>query len=216
MGRSIIKRCEYRRCCNFFSITNKRQQFKRFCSRRCKSNNSDLTSVQRRLTKRKNAKIRWHSSPEVRAKSYRYKYLRYHALTNEQKRSLNKAKNDKYKDYRLAKHYERMANDVEYRLRQSISGRIRTALKNNYGEKSKSCLKYIGCSIPKLREHLESQFTQGMAWDNHGEWHIDHIKPCAAFDLSNEDEQRECFHYLNLQPLWAKDNIRKGAKWDEV
>jgi hypothetical protein len=212
----MIKRCEYRRCCNFFSITNKRQQFKRFCSRRCKSNNSDLTSVQRRSTKRKNAKIRWHSNPEVRAKNNRLKSLRYHALTEEQKKAVNKVRNDKYKEYRLSRHYERMSNDTHYMIRQKVSDRIRKAIKNNYGEKSKSCFDYIGCSIPKLRKHLESQFYDGMSWDNHGNWHIDHIKPCAAFDLTNEDEQRECFHYSNLQPLWAKDNMRKGAKWDEV
>ena len=51
-----------------------------------------------------------------------------------------------------------------------------------------------------------------MTWDNHGEWHIDHIKPCASFDLTDADQQRECFNYTNLQPLWAKDNLSKGAK----
>lgn len=48
-----------------------------------------------------------------------------------------------------------------------------------------------------------------------GEWHIDHIKPCASFDLTDPEEQKECFHYTNLQPLWAKDNLNKGAKYDD-
>jgi len=57
-----------------------------------------------------------------------------------------------------------------------------------------------------------------MTWDNHGtghngkgmkEWHIDHIKPCASFDLSKPSQQRKCFHYSNMQPLWAKDNLKK-------
>jgi len=51
-----------------------------------------------------------------------------------------------------------------------------------------------------------------MSWNNHGEWHIDHIKPCTSFDLSKLSEQKKCFHYKNLQPLWAKDNLSKGAK----
>lgn len=51
-----------------------------------------------------------------------------------------------------------------------------------------------------------------MSWDNYGERHVDHIKPCAKFDLSKPDEQRACFHYTNLQPLWAKDNIAKGCR----
>ena len=60
-----------------------------------------------------------------------------------------------------------------------------------------------------------------MTWDNHGngwygngmnQWHIDHIIPCASFDLSKEEEQYRCFHYTNLQPLWAYDNLSKGNK----
>jgi len=49
-----------------------------------------------------------------------------------------------------------------------------------------------------------------MTRNNYGEWHIDHIIPCAAFNMSNEIDQRICFHYTNLQPLWAVDNIRKS------
>ena len=52
-----------------------------------------------------------------------------------------------------------------------------------------------------------------MTWENHGEWHIDHIKPCASFNLLNEDEQKKCFHYTNLQPLWASENLSKGCKY---
>ena len=53
-----------------------------------------------------------------------------------------------------------------------------------------------------------------MSWDNYGlhGWHVDHIKPCASFDLSKPIEQRKCFNFNNLQPLWAIDNLRKGSK----
>jgi len=54
-----------------------------------------------------------------------------------------------------------------------------------------------------------------MTWENHGEWHIDHIKPCASFDLSDKKEQIMCFHYTNLQPLWGSDNLSKSDKFDE-
>jgi Uri superfamily endonuclease len=101
-------------------------------------------------------------------------------------------------------------------VRQKVSDRIRKALKAGYGNKSKSCFHYIGCSVPHLRQHLEAQFTDGMTWDNHGEWHIDHIKPCASFDLTDAEQQRECFNYTNLQPLWAVDNLTKGAKYNET
>jgi hypothetical protein len=68
----------------------------------------------------------------------------------------------------------------------------------------------VGCSANELKAHLESQFKPGMSWDNYGKWHVDHIKPCASFDLTQEEEQRKCFHFTNLQPLWEYENLSKG------
>jgi hypothetical protein len=51
-----------------------------------------------------------------------------------------------------------------------------------------------------------------MTMENQGKWHIDHIIPCASFDLRCPVQQLACFHYNNLQPLWAEDNIRKRDK----
>ena len=51
-----------------------------------------------------------------------------------------------------------------------------------------------------------------MTWENHGKWHVDHIKPCCTFDFSKEEEQKKCFHYTNLQPLWAEENLVKAGK----
>ena len=68
-----------------------------------------------------------------------------------------------------------------------------------------------GCaSWNELKIYLESKFSNGMTWENMGEWHIDHIKPCYSFDLTDEKQQMECFHFTNLQPLWAKDNLSKN------
>ena len=71
------------------------------------------------------------------------------------------------------------------------------------------------CSISYLMGYLEAKFTDGMTWENHGKWHIDHIKPCCKFNLLDKNEQIKCFHYTNLQPLWAKDNLSKGGKFNE-
>lgn len=54
-----------------------------------------------------------------------------------------------------------------------------------------------------------------MSWKNKSEWHIDHIRPISSFDLNNPEEQAKCFHYTNLQPLWAIDNLKKGAKYEQ-
>lgn len=72
----------------------------------------------------------------------------------------------------------------------------------------------VGCTPDQLKAHLEAAFLPGMTWENYGKggWHIDHVMPCAAFDLTKESEQRKCFHYSNLNPLWGRDNMSKGKK----
>tara|TARA_R110000744_G_scaffold108305_1_gene205143 strand:- start:116 stop:724 length:609 start_codon:yes stop_codon:yes gene_type:complete len=113
---------------------------------------------------------------------------------------------------------ERFANDPYFRLCKSIRSRLRNALSKGHGKKTGSTLELTGCSWEELRFHLESQFTEGMTWENYGlhGWHVDHIKPCIRFDLSLDTEQKACFHYSNLQPLWASDNLSKSDKYEET
>lgn len=108
-------------------------------------------------------------------------------------------------------HYRRMKEHVGYLLLQRCRCRLYKAIKQN--NKSKSTLELLGCSTDFLKYHLELQFKEGMSWDNYGEWEIDHIKPCSLFDFSNEEHQKECFHYSNLQPLWKKENQSKSSKY---
>lgn len=106
----------------------------------------------------------------------------------------------------------RRRTDIKFRLTNTLRKRVWEALKNN--RKSKTTMKLVGCDIDYLMKHLEQQFKFGMSWQNYGSWHVDHIKPCASFDLSLEEEQEKCFHYSNLQPLWAQENLRKGYKYE--
>ena len=101
--------------------------------------------------------------------------------------------------------------EIASRLRDHLTGLFRNP------HKHKSILKYLGCSIEELKKHLESKFQEGMTWDNRGfyGWHIDHIKPLSSFDLSIEENRHKAFNYLNLQPLWAKDNLVKSYKFKE-
>jgi len=105
-------------------------------------------------------------------------------------------------------------NRPHRRIAENLRKRIRNALKQANGTKSARTLELLGCDIEFLRQHLSNQFTEGMTWDNYGEWHVDHIKPCAAFDLTDPEQQLQCFHYTNLQPLWAIDNLSKSDKWE--
>ena len=117
------------------------------------------------------------------------------------------------KEYRK-KYLESKKEDTDFMLKKNLRDRIREAVKNQYSEKAYKSMELLGCTIQELREHLESQFTEGMTWDNMGRggWHIDHIIPCAFFDLSKPSHQKVCFNWQNLQPLWEKDNCAKGDK----
>lgn len=107
----------------------------------------------------------------------------------------------------------KLKHDLEYYIKDRLSTRIRMAILNHKGTKNTSSIELLGASIDVVRKHIESQFLPGMTWENHGMkgWHIDHIIPCDSFDLRDMDEQKRCFNYKNLQPLWAEDNLEKGA-----
>jgi len=97
-----------------------------------------------------------------------------------------------------------------YKIKKNLRRRVNQVITRN--NKSNTTMNLIGCSVYELLQYLEKQFRDGMTWDNYGKWHIDHIKPCASFDLTDPEQQKKCFHYTNLQPLWAEDNIRKSDK----
>lgn len=102
------------------------------------------------------------------------------------------------------------ARKDNYWLSKKLRSRIYYVLKGL--KKSAPTLELLGCSLEQFRAHLESQFKDGMTWDNYGShWHIDHILSCAGYDLSKPEQQRECFHYTNMQPLLAHDNRVKWA-----
>jgi len=106
----------------------------------------------------------------------------------------------------------RRQKDLEYKLLIDCRKRLGKAIQGI--DKSKPTLELLGCSVEFLKQHLEKQFQPGMSWDKRHLIHIDHIRPCSSFDLTIPEEQAKCFHYTNLQPLWAKDNLSKGAKYD--
>lgn len=107
--------------------------------------------------------------------------------------------------------------DVGFKISNRLRARCTYAIKRALSKKVSPTLEMLGIDMNGLLAHLSSLFSPGMSWENYGHgkgcWHVDHIRPCASFDLTRPEEQRACFHYTNLQPLWSEDNIRKGAKW---
>jgi len=108
--------------------------------------------------------------------------------------------------------------DADWRFRTNLRGRLHKALTRASALKSGKTMELIGCTVAELKSRLESQFSEGMTWDNYGHgddlWSVDHRIPCAAFDLTDPNQQRACFHFSNLQPMWHPENVAKGAKYD--
>ena len=124
-----------------------------------------------------------------------------------QKEYWSKQQNKERKALRKREQWQR---DENLKIVSNCRSRMYKALKGQ--KKSKSTEKLVGCLFSELKTCLESKFLEGMNWNNYGEWHIDHILPCASFDLSKKEEQEKCFHYTNLQPLWGIDNLLKRDK----
>lgn len=101
-------------------------------------------------------------------------------------------------------------DDKSFRIEGSIRARMNAALK---GRVKKNSIRDLPYTTEELIKHLESMFEEGMSWDNYGEWHIDHIKPCSMFDHTDREQFLECWSLDNLQPLWKIDNLVKGDRY---
>jgi hypothetical protein len=76
-----------------------------------------------------------------------------------------------------------------------------------------SAVRDLGCTIEEFRSYIETLWEPGMAWANYGTWQIDHRRPLCRFDLTKREEVLTACHFLNLQPLWKYENLRKGSKF---
>ena len=115
------------------------------------------------------------------------------------------------KDKRNERLRQRYKNDPEFKLRKTVRNHTHKIVKATKLQKSKSSFEYLGCTITEFKEHIESQFVEGMSWENYGlyGWHIDHKVPLDWY-VKNHTNPFEANHYKNLQPMWAGENISKG------
>lgn len=151
-------------------------------------------------------------NPEVKRRISN-KYAKNNSKKNRERRikwvNENLTRHRKYCREYVAK---RARTDIGYAMMRRLRSRILSALKGKNIRKAAKTVELLGCSVEEFKNHLQQRFHQGMTWENRGEWHIDHIVPCASFNLSDPMQQRICFHYTNLQPLWEKENRRKKDK----
>lgn len=159
------------------------------------------------------------NKPEHYRKLLRESYHRHkikraqEARQNREERKKDPIKLAKYRVWCRNNVKKRKAADPNYRIKFLMRNRIWMALQRGVA-KAGPTVELLGCTIPEFKIHIESLWLPGMTWDNYGKlvWHIDHIKPCKSFDLTDPEQQRICFHYTNTRPLWAKDNLSKGAE----
>lgn len=172
----------------------KNKEARKECMKKYNENNKEA---------RKEYNKEWHENN----KEAQNEYMKQWREANKEWYEKNKEANKEYiREYKK----NRLATDPGFKIRMNLSTRLCMALKNN--SKAASTLELLGCTIEQLKSHLESKFQEGMTFENYGEWHIDHIKPCCSFDLTDAEQQKICFHWSNLQPLWAKDNLSKGGR----
>lgn len=163
---------------------------------------------------------------QYRCKSCKKKYSEMNVeRENERKRTWTKNNSEKVKDSKR-RYYsknkdkelsrnniytrERKKIDIVYKLSCMLRTRLNEVLKDKKFTKNNKTFEYLGCHPIFLKKYLEEQFVDGMSWDNHGKWHIDHIIPLSS--AKTEEDVYKLSHYSNLQPLWAEDNLKKNNK----
>lgn len=150
-------------------------------------------------------------------KSHKQKHYQKYKEIIKEKRRLNyipgQYTKDKVKYFKRANEYRKnkKKTNSEFKLTETLRCRLWYALKSKKWSKTYTFNQYIGCSQEELKYHLQKQFKEGMTLETHGKWHIDHIIPLSS--AKSEEEMYKLCHYTNLQPLWAKDNQKKGGKY---
>lgn len=145
----------------------------------------------------------------AKARRERRKITEPEVLKAERRRDFDRGRETVYAYLR-----EKRKTDVNFKIRCNMGNRLYVALKRY--KNSRSWQQFVDYSIADLKEHLSALFTEGMTWENYGEWHIDHVRPVSSFDFSVDPEEtvKKCWALSNLQPLWAVDNMRKNKYWE--
>lgn len=115
-------------------------------------------------------------------------------------------------EYKRIWQQNRRKHEIWVRIRDAVSANINHSL--HYRKNGASWEGLVGYSLNDLMKHLEKQFTDGMTWENYGQWHIDHRIPVSAFNYENINDLdfKRCWSLRNLRPMWAIENIRKGNR----
>ena len=154
---------------------------------------------------------KWQDANKEKLSEYDKKYYQ---ANKEKESEINKKWQEANKEKRAEYQRERRKTDSLFKMKIYVRTRMCVAFKNKGYKKNSKTEKMLGISYEKVKKHICRQFQKGMNWNNYGEWHIDHIIPLSS--AKTEAELLKLCHYRNLQPLWAADNMSKGAKIPQV
>jgi hypothetical protein len=202
METKVCTKCNIEKELKYFNKMSKVKCGVRSYCRECQSIESKKYRIDNK-EKIKEYNTKWNKENQEYYKKYfeEYNKLNYE---KEKERKLKWSRDNK--EYSNNYQKQRKKEDILFRLKTNI----RTSVNRYLKYKSKHTFEIVGCSPQFLKEHLESQFIDGMTWENRSEWHIDHIIPLSS--AKTEDELYMLCHYKNLQPLWAEDNLKKSNK----
>lgn len=162
-----------------------------------------------------NGSIRGQCKECTRAKKKQWnvdnKARKYEYDKNYREQPLHREANKQYqKNY----HAINIENNIEYRIKRSLRSRIKDTIPLEF--RPKESIKLLGCSVGHFRKWIEYQFADDMSWNNHGKkWHLDHVKPCDIFDLTDPEQQKECFFWKNVRPLGVSENSKKHNNFSQ-
>jgi len=202
METKVCTKCNIEKELKYFNKMSKVKCGVRSYCRECQSIQSKKYRIDNK-EKIKEYNTKWNEENQEYYKKYFEEYYKLN-YEKEKERKLKWSRDNK--EYSNNYQKQRKKEDILFRLKTNI----RTSVNRYLKYRSKHTFDIVGCTPQFLKEHLESQFIDGMTWENRSEWHIDHIIPLSS--AKTEDEVYMLCHYKNLQPLWAEDNLKKSNK----
>ena len=204
-----------------YSNFYKKSSSKDGCSHICKgcrieynNNSKDLTQRYYKKNKEKyqESSKKYYKTNTEKVKNNSTKWQKHN---HEEYKLIQKKWHKNNREYHKVWRKDKWDNDPNYKLRILLGNRLNEVLKKNKTYKSSNIIALLDCSLGELKSHLQQLFKKEMSWINHGIiWEIDHIIPCANFNLSLVEEQKKCFHFSNLQPLFKTTKISKSFGYD--
>jgi len=177
-------------------------EYRRKNAEKIRKRNAEYRRKNPEKLRKLNAKSKLKNADKVRKRNAEYR------RKNAEKIRKRDAEYNRKNPEKLRKRNAKYRKKPEVKIVQVQRNRLKRIVKSTSVRRREM----TGCTPLQLRQHIESQFVKGMTWDNHGRWHIDHIMPCSAFDLTKPEQVKICFNWQNLRPIWANQNRSKGKK----